>query len=191
MTDTAIARALRVGRDRRHIVDDSGDAVLIQGDAAWSLIANMTVDDATWYLDQRSAQGFNAVLINLIERLFAADAPRDLSGTEPFTTPGDFTTPNEAYWAHAEQVVDLARERGIIAILYPAFLGYPQPHYPGYEGQAEGWYDEVVANGPEGCGAYGEYLGRRLGGHANVIWSIGADRNPEQAGPGSRPWPRG
>ena len=70
---------------------------------------------------------------------------------------------------------------GIIAILYPAFLGYPQPHYPGYEGQAEGWYDEVVANGPEGCRAYGEYLGRRLGGYANVIWSIGADRNPEQA----------
>lgn len=181
MTDSAIALALRVGRDRRHIVDDSGDAVLIQGDAAWSLIANMSVDDAAWYLDQRSAQGFNAVLINLIERLFAADAPRDLSGAEPFTTPGDFTTPNEAYWAHAEQVVDLARERGIIAILYPAFLGYPQPHYPGYEGQAEGWYDEVVANGPEGCRAYGEYLGRRLGGYANVIWSIGADRNPEQA----------
>ncbi len=181
MTDTAIALALRVGPDRRHIVDESGGAVLIQGDAAWSLIANMTVDDATWYLDQRSAQGFNAVLINLIERLFAVDAPRDLSGAEPFTTPGDFTTPNEAYWAHAEQVVDLARERGIIAILYPAFLGYPQPHYPGYEGQAEGWYDEVVANGPEGCRAYGEYLGRRLGGYANVIWSIGADRNPEQA----------
>ena len=181
MTDTATAVALRVGRDRRHIVDESGDAVLIQGDAAWSLIANLTVDDATWYLDQRSAQGFNAVLINLIERLFAVNAPRDLSGTEPFTTPGDFTTPNEAYWAHAEQVIDLARERGIIAILYPAFLGYPQPHYPGYEGQAEGWYDEVVANGPEGCRAYGEYLGRRLGGNANVIWSIGADRNPEQA----------
>jgi hypothetical protein len=181
VTDTATALALRVGPDRRHIVDESGDAVLIQGDAAWSLLANMTVDDATWYLDQRSTQGFNAVLINLIERLFAVNAPRDLTGTEPFTTPGDFATPNEAYWAHAEQVVDLARERGIIAILYPAFLGYPQPHYPGYEGQAEGWYDEVVANGPEGCRAYGEYLGRRLGGRANVIWSIGADRNPEQA----------
>ena len=172
---------VRVGPDRRHLVDRSGHAVLIQGDAAWSLIANTTVEEATWYLDQRSAQGFNAVLINLIERLFATDAPRDLSGAEPFTTPGDFTTPNESYWAHAERIVELARERGIIAFLYPAFLGYPQPHYPGYEGQDEGWYDEVVANGAEGCRVYGEYLGRRLGGYENVIWSIGADRNPEEA----------
>jgi hypothetical protein len=181
VTDTATASALHVGPDRRHIVDESGRAVLIQGDAAWSLIANVTVDDAAWYLDQRSAQGFNAVLINLIEHLFATHAPCDLDGTEPFTTPGDFTTPNEAYWAHAERVVDLARDRGIIAILYPTFLGYPDPHYPGYEGLAEGWYDEVVSNGPEGCRAYGEYLGRRFGGYANVLWSIGADRNPEGA----------
>jgi hypothetical protein len=178
---TTGALPLRVGPDGRRIVDQSGHAVLIQGDAAWSLIANTTLDDATWYLDQRSSQGFNAVLINLIERLFAANAPRDLSGAEPFTTLGDFTTPNESYWAHAERVVDLARERGILVIAYPAFLGYPQPHYPGYEGQAEGWYDEVVANGAEGCRAYGEYLGRRFGDYENVIWSIGADRNPEQA----------
>jgi hypothetical protein len=180
-TVTNGAWPVRVGPDRRHLVDRSGHAVLIQGDAAWSLIANTTVEEATWYLDQRSAQGFNAVLINLIERLFAADAPRDLSGAEPFTTPGDFTTPNESYWAHAERIVELARERGIIAFLYPAFLGYPQPHYPGYDGQDEGWYDEVVANGAEGCRVYGEYLGRRFGGHENVIWSIGADRNPEEA----------
>jgi hypothetical protein len=162
-------------------VDQEGRAVLIQGDAPWSLIVNTTIEDAAWYLDQRRAQGFNVVLINLIEHLFAADAPRNLSGDEPFTTPGDFTTPGEAYWAHAERVLDLARARGIIVLAYPSFLGYPQPHYPGYEGQAEGWYDEVVANGADGCRAYGEYLGRRFGAYENIIWSIGADRNPENA----------
>ena len=172
---------LSVGPDRRHLVDHSGHAVLIQGDAAWSLVVNTMVDDATWYLDQRRAQGFNVILINLIERLFASNAPRNLMGDEPFTVPGDFTTPNESYMAHAEQILDLARARGIIVILYPAFLGYPRPHYPGYGGQAEGWYDEVVANGRDGCRAYGEYLGRRFGSYENGIWSIGADRNPEDA----------
>jgi hypothetical protein len=172
---------LHVAPDRRHVADESGTPILIQGDAAWSLVVNTTVEDATWYLDQRSAQGFNAILINIIEHLFATDAPRTLSGEGPFTTPGDFTTPNDAYWAHAELIVDLARQRGIYAILYPAFLGYPNPHYPGYDGQDEGWYDEVVANGPEGCRAYGEYLGRRFSRYSNVIWSIGADRNPEEA----------
>ena len=172
---------LSVGPDRRHLLDRSGHAVLIQGDAAWSLIVNTTVDEAAWYLDQRRAQGFNVILINFIERLFATDAPRNLMGDEPFTTPGDFTTPNESYMAHAERILDLARARGIIVILYPAFLGYPRPHYPGYGGQDEGWYDEVVANGRDGCRAYGEYLGRRFGSYENVIWSIGADRNPEDA----------
>ena len=33
---------LSVGADRRHLVDQSGHAVLIQGDAAWSLIVNTT-----------------------------------------------------------------------------------------------------------------------------------------------------
>jgi hypothetical protein len=181
VTVTDVALPLRVAPDRRHLVDQEGRALLIQGDAPWSLIVNTTYEDAAWFLDQRRAQGFNLVLINLIEHLFAADAPRNLNGDEPFTTPGDFTTPNEAYWAYAERVLGLARERGIIVIAYPSFLGYPQPHYPGYEGQAEGWYDEVVANGPDGCRLYGEYLGRRFGGYENIIWSIGADRNPEDA----------
>lgn len=181
VTVTDAALPLRVAADRRHLVDQDGHAVLMQGDAPWSLIVNTTLEDAAWFLDQRRAQGFNVVLINLIEHLFAADAPRNLRGDEPFTTPGDFTTPNEAYWAHAERVLDLARARGIIVIAYPSFLGYPDPHYPGYEGQAEGWYDEVVANGADGCRAYGEYLGRRFGGYENIIWSIGADRNPENA----------
>jgi hypothetical protein len=172
---------LSVTADRRHLADGSGQPVLIQGDAAWSLIVNTTVADATWYLDERKAQGFNALLINFIEHLFATDAPRNLSGDEPFTTPGDFTTPNESYMAHAEQILDLARARGFIVFLYPAFLGYPDPHTPGYDGKAEGWYDEVVANGADGCRAYGEYLGRRFGGFENVIWSIGGDRNPENA----------
>jgi hypothetical protein len=175
---------LSVASDRRHVVDAAGNPVLIQGDAAWSLIINTTLEDAAWYLDERKAQGFNAILINLIEHLFASDAPRNLMGDEPFTTPGDFTTPNEAYFAYAEQVLELARARGIIVFLYPSFLGYPNPHYPGYEGQPEGWYDEVVANGPAGCRAYGEYLGRRFGSFENIIWSIGADRNPEDARPG-------
>lgn len=172
---------LSVGPDHRHVVDQSGRPVLIQGDAPWSLIVNTTVDEATWYLDERKAQGFNVVLINLIEHLFATDAPRNLMGDEPFTTPGDFRTANASYFAHAEQILELARARGFIVVLYPSFLGYPNPHYPGYDGQAEGWYDEVVANGPDGCRAYGEYLGRRFGRFYNVIWSIGCDRNPEDA----------
>lgn len=172
---------LRVSPDRRRVLDADGKAVLLQGDAAWSLIANTTLDGARHYLEDRRRKGFNTLIVSLIEYLFAADPPRNLAGDEPFTTPGDFRTPNEAYMAHAERVLEMAEENGILIILCPAYLGYPYPSYPGYNNKWEGWYDEVVANGPEGCRAWGDYLGRRFGRFQNIIWAMGGDRNPGEA----------
>ena len=173
---------LRLSRDRRRILDADGNAVLIQGDAAWSLIANLTLDDARVYIEDRRRKGFNTLIVSLIEYCFSQDPPRDLAGNEPFTTPGDFRTPNEAYMAHAEQVLQIAADNGILVMLAPAYLGYPSL-FPGYESRPQGWYDEVVANGPEGCRAWGEYLGQRFGRFENIIWMIGGDRNPGETAP--------
>src|SRR5689334_4197477 len=79
---------LCVSPDRRRLLDASGNPVLLQGDAAWSLIANTTLDGARHYIEDRRRKGFNAIMINLIEYLFAQDPPRNLAGDEPFTTPG-------------------------------------------------------------------------------------------------------
>jgi hypothetical protein len=166
---------LSVSGDHRRIIDATGHAVLFQGDAPWSLIANTTLDEATHYLDNRAAKGFNALLINLIEYTFATDAPRNLAGDEPFTTPGDFRTLNPAYMDHAQQVLDLCADRGMIVFLSPAYLGYPNLNL------VEGWYEEVLANGVDGCRAWGEYLARRFGHYDNVIWQLGGDRNPGEA----------
>ena len=85
------------------------NAVLLQGDAAWSLIANTTLDEARFYIEDRRRKGFNTLIVSLIEYCFAQDPPRNLAGDEPFTTPGDFRTPNEAYMAHAERVLEHRR----------------------------------------------------------------------------------
>jgi Protein of unknown function (DUF4038)/Putative collagen-binding domain of a collagenase len=163
--------------DRRRILDADGRAVLLQGDAAWSLIANTTLDEARFYIEDRRRKGFNTLIVSLIEYCFAQDPPRNLAGDEPFTTPGDFRTPNEAYMAHAERVLEIAADNGMLIILCPAYLGYPGL-FPGYETRPQGWYEEVLANGPEGCRAWGEYLGERFGHLQNIIWCIGGDRNP-------------
>ena len=173
---------LRVSPDRRRILDADGNAVLIQGDAAWSLIANLTLEDARFYIEDRRRKGFNTLIVSLIEYCFSQDPPRDLAGNEPFTTPGDFRTPNEAYMAHAEQVLQVAADQGMLIMLAPAYLGYPSL-FPGYETRPQGWYDEVLANGPEGCRAWGEYLGQRFGRFENIIWMIGGDRNPGDTAP--------
>lgn len=172
---------VRIAPDRRRLLDANGDPVLIQGDAAWSLIVNTTLDGAIHYLEERRALGFNTIMVNLIEHLFSSDPPRNLAGDEPFERPGDLGTPNEAYFAHAERVLDEAAARGFLVILAPTYLGYPSPQYPGYGGRAEGWYDEILAAGVEGCRAWGAYLGRRFGRFDNLIWCLGGDRNPGAA----------
>ncbi|MGH2531070.1 MAG: DUF4038 domain-containing protein [Thermomicrobiales bacterium] len=171
----------RVSPDRRRLLDADGQAVLLQGDAAWSLIANTTLAGAQRYIEDRRRKGFNAIIVNLIESRFAADPPRNRAGDDPFTTPGDFRTPNEAYMAHAERILAIAEHNGILVILAPAYLGYPHPPNPDAARRPEGWYDEVLANGPEGCQAWGDYLGRRFGRFKNIIWCIGGDRNPGAA----------
>jgi hypothetical protein len=172
---------LRISDDRRRLLDADGQPFLVQGDAAWSIIANLTYEDAVLYLDDRRAKGFNTVLVNLIEHLFSRDHPRDLAGREPFTTPGDMSTPNDAYFDAAERVLEAAAERGFLVILAPTYIGYRHERGGGVSRHMDGWYDEIVATGPDGCRRYGEYLGRRFGHFANIMWCIGGDWHPDES----------
>ncbi len=171
---------LAVSADGRHLADRDGDPILVLGDAAWSLIANTTPEEAQHYLRDRQRKGFNAIIVNLIERKFAADAPRNVAGIEPFTVPGDFRAPNEPYMAHAEAVLEFAKRLNFIVFLAPAYLGYDYPAHV-TNSEPEGWYEEVLANGEAGCHAWGRYLGERFGRFDNIVWSIGGDRNPAAA----------
>ena len=162
---------LRIGPDHRHLIDQSGAPFLIQGDAAWSLISGLTKGEAEAYLEARRRQGFNSIIVNLIEHKFRG--PVDRYGEGPFTTPGDFSTPSEKYFEHADWVIRKAGEKGIQVILAPIYLGYI--------GTDEGWINELVANGPEKALNWGRYVGKRYRDFDNIIWMIGGDRNPGNA----------
>jgi len=128
---------LKVSANRRYLVNRNGLPVLVQGEAAWSLITGVTKQEAERYLDDRRRKGFNAIIVNLIEHKFQGPVNRE--GEGPFTTPGDFATPNEKYFAHADWVLRQAADRGMAVFLFPAYLGY--------KGLDEGWYQEVLLNG--------------------------------------------
>ena len=162
---------LKVSANRRYLVNRNGLPVLVQGEAAWSLITGVTKQEAERYLDDRRRKGFNAIIVNLIEHKFQGPVNRE--GEGPFTTPGDFATPNEKYFAHADWVLRQAADRGMAVFLFPAYLGY--------KGLDEGWYQEVLLNGTARCRDYGRFLGRRYQGYANIVWSLGGDRNPDLA----------
>jgi hypothetical protein len=171
---------LHVSDDRRRLLDADGRPFLIQGDAAWSLIANLTDEEAVVYLDDRQRKGFNTLIVSLVEHRFSVDPPRDRYGNEPFLDTGRMDSPNDVYMDRAERILDACAERGFAVILAPAYLGYRHPA-PGFTDHAEGWYDEVVATGADGCRRYGEYLGRRFGRFRNLLWCMGGDWDPDQA----------
>jgi hypothetical protein len=169
-----VARAptfpLAVRPGKRYLEDAAGKPFLIQGDAAWSLIAQLRRDDVELYLNDRRARGFNAILVELIEHRYSTNPPANAYGQLPFLTSGNYSTPNEEYFAHADWVLHRAADKGFLVLLTPS--------YTGFGGGASGWYQEMKANGPARLQEYGRYLGQRYRDFNNIIWVEGGDYNP-------------
>src|SRR5215510_671768 len=134
---------VKVGPSRRYLVDQQGTPFLLQGDAGWSLISGLSKEEAEQYLENRRQKGFNTIMVNLIEHKFKG--PINRYGEGPFLTAGDFSTPNEKYFEHADWVIRRAEQKGIQILLAPIYLGY--------KGTDEGWYGETLRNGPTKCHA--------------------------------------
>lgn len=164
---------LSVSANHRYLVDQNRNPFLLQGDAAWSLIVAMSNAEVEQYLSNRKAKGFNAITVELIEHRYAKTPPLNEAGDAPFTSPEDFSTPNEKYFAHADWVIHKAGEYGMQVILAPFWLGYI--------GSDEGWIKEILKIEPEKCLTYGRYLGKRYEGFDNIIWLMGGDRDPQTA----------
>jgi hypothetical protein len=161
---------LRVEAGKRYLVDAAGTPFLMQGDSPWSLMVQLTREQVDQYLDDRRARGFNTLLVNLIEHKFSNNPPKNVYGNGPFLTPGDYSTPNELYFAHADWVIQRAASKGFLLLLVPSYLGYG--------GGDQGWYQEMTANGTAKMREFGRYLGRRYSGFANILWTHGGDYNP-------------
>jgi hypothetical protein len=162
------ALPLKISGNHRYLLDQNNRPVFLTGDSPWSLIPAVTKEDAERYLEHRRQQGFNALIVNLIEHKF--NGPINREGEHPFTRPWDFATPNEKYFAHADWVLSRAAEKGIIILLAPMYLGTKTGD--------EGWHQEARLNGEAKCRDYGRYLGRRYKDYNNIIWLMGGDRNP-------------
>lgn len=161
---------LTIQPSERFLRDVAGRPFLVHGDTAWSLIAQLTREEAQAYLDDRQRRGFNTLLVNLIEHKFASHAPANAYGDAPFLIPGDYASPNDAYFAHANYVIAQAEQRGILVMLTPSYMGF--------DGGSEGWYAEMAANGAAKLRTYGAYVATQLRNRRNILWVQGGDFNP-------------
>jgi hypothetical protein len=160
---------LQVSSNNRYLVDQKNEPFFWSGDTAWSLIAQLSKEDAVYYLEDRKNKGFNVLLVNLIEKKFSDNAPANYYGDLPFTDKG-FTTPNEAYFSHADHVISEAARRGILILLCPLYLGYGCGD--------EGWCSEVKEATHEDMREWGRYIGNRYKDFDNIVWCIGGDTDP-------------
>jgi hypothetical protein len=155
---------------RSHFLEDSqGQPFLIIGDSAWSMIADLSIEDTELYLDTRKRQGFNTILISLLEHKFARNAPANFYHEAPFVDVS-FGKPNDVYFDRAEAFVEAAARRNMLVLLCPAYLGAG--------GGSEGWYRDMVAAGTTRLKAYARYVGRRFAKFKNIIWVQGGDYDP-------------
>lgn len=71
---------MRICETGFYFEDQEGGPVLIRGDSAWPLISQFDLKEADFCLDHRKTQGFNAILVNLIERKFCNHPPETVGG---------------------------------------------------------------------------------------------------------------
>jgi Protein of unknown function (DUF4038)/Putative collagen-binding domain of a collagenase len=161
---------LKASPSGRYLVDQNNSPFLLVGDSPQALIVNLTISQAQTFFANRKAYGFNSMMIDAIATSYT-DGRADASTVEgliPFDTPGDFTTPDIAYWDKVDAILNLAAQYGMVVFLDPAETG--------------GWLNTAKANGIAKCTSYGAFLGNRYRNFPNIVWLHGNDfqtwRNP-------------
>lgn len=157
--------ALAASGNGRYLTRD-GVPFFIKGDSAFGLNNQLTLTDVDTYLAARKAQGFNTVFMSFVcHETNTSNSPTDALGNLPFTTKdgggsytgtsgtADFSTPNDAYFAYLESVIDRCELRGF------AVLAYILPWGIAGSGNA-GWWPDLVngSNTQAVCSAFGVYL---------------------------------
>ena len=81
------------------------------------------------YFADRQADGINSVLVQIICGQYTGNQNSDsdnyatYDGITPFTTDGDISTPNPAYFSRMQSMVQLAESHGITLFMDPADTG--------------------------------------------------------------------
>lgn len=162
---------LRVAPSGRHLVDQNGTPFFVNGDTPWSLTHNLTYGEAVRYMEDRRRKGINALIVSVPDAYGPDgkfDSPPDRQGQQPFVAE-DITRPNEAYWKNVDKVLSKAEEMGFLVLYWPFYLGCCE----------DGYMALFRRNGATNAREYGRFVGRRYGGHKNIVWVHGGDHDPD------------
>lgn len=170
---------LRISASRRFLEDRNGRPFFYQADTAWTLFLKLTEDEAQDYLQARRQQGFNTVQVMLTGFL----GMRGTDGKLPFAgTPPEqkLAEPDEDFFRKVDRIIERAEKMGMVLAIAPAWSGCCGEGWAGKE--KDGTPKPLNRNGVERSMAFGEWLGKRYAARKNVIWILGGDMDPHNAG---------
>ena len=162
--------ATSISSNHRYLLDQAGYPYMIVGDSAHSLSVDLSTTQMKAYFADRQAHGFNSVLVELICGQYTGNHNKNsgnyatYDGITPFTTNGDISTPNPAYFRRMQTMVRLAENDGITLFLDPADTG-----------QLLRSSSFLAHNGAAKDYNYGRFLGRTFEGFPNIVWESGND----------------
>ncbi len=152
---------LKASSNKRFLVDQNNTPFLIAGDSAHELITNVSETDVDTYLASREAAGINSIWVQLLCTWSGRSNGSTYDGIVPFTTTGDLSTPNEAYFKRVDDILNLAAKHHITVFLDPT--------------ETADWLDTFKTNGTTKDFNYGVYLGNRYKNFPNIVWQNGND----------------
>ena len=181
-----VAFPLKISNDKRYLVDQNNKPFPILGRTAWFLVSQ-SEDGYKTFLDNTIKHGFNSIEISVIMHWpMGNHAPFNADGEAPFTkrldgTPWkgnlvydtiskqspDLLTPNEKYWSLVDKLLGYCESKGIAVFMFPGYVGY--------NGQEQGWMQELIANGPSKTEQYGAWVATRYKNRKNIVWMLLGD----------------
>src|SRR5699024_8687625 len=116
---------LKVSKNKSHFETEEGEKFFYLADTVWSAFTNATIEEWRDYLDFRKMQGFNVLQINVLQQWDASETGLNI---KPFDYKEDgsfnFYKRNDAYFDKAEQMVEMAVERGFVPALVLLWCNY-------------------------------------------------------------------
>lgn len=109
-----------------YLVTAAGQPFFYLADTVWMAFPNLTLDEWARYLAQRRLQGFNALQISILP--VTHDTSMSPQNIDPFLPDADgnwdFSAYNEAYFAKAETMVEMAVDQGFTPVLGVLWCSY-------------------------------------------------------------------
>jgi len=158
------AYPLKASTDKRYLVDQNNQPVLLIGDSPHAMFAALSTSEAATYLANRASYGINIIWVQILCGSYIANCRADYStkdGLVPFSTPGDISTPNPAFFSRIDAMLSIAAQNGITILMDAWETGGEMPL--------------LEANGATKAFNYGVFLGNRYKNYANIIWITGND----------------